>query len=300
LSRGKRVAAALGAVALVVVSVFFLLSRPVSVAVELPAGHVADPANGEILFWAGGCLGCHRSDDEALVGSLPAGGAPFPTPVGTFYPQNLTPDPETGIGNWTEVEFLTAMTRGLSPDGQHFFPAFPYTSYRRMPAGDLLDLRAYLMGLDPVHSPPRPPEVPLTWLARRSVGIWKRFGLERGVFESDPTRSDSWNRGAYLVNGPGHCGECHTPRNAMMVMDEQRHLQGGPHPRGEGHVPGLTGLVARGRYTDADDLALALTYGETFGYDKLSSGGMAEIQMNLARLPETDVRAIAVYLVSLP
>jgi mono/diheme cytochrome c family protein len=192
------------------------------------------------------------------------------------------------------------MSRGLAPDGHHFFPAFPYTSYRLMPVEDLLDLRAYLMALDPVHSPPRPPEVPLIGFARRGVGVWKRFGLERGVFTPDPSRSESWNRGAYLVNGPGHCGECHTPRNALMVMDEDRLHQGGPHPRGEGQVPGLTGLVARGRYTDAADLTLALTYGETFGYDKLSSGGMAEVQMNLARLPESEIRAIADYLVSLP
>ena len=300
MSRGKRIAAALGAIALVAVAVFFLLSRPVPVAVEVPAAHAADPANGKILFVAGGCLGCHRSDDEAVDEGLPAGGAPFPTPVGTFYPQNLTPDPETGIGSWTDVDFVTAMTRGLSPDGQHFFPAFPYTSYRRMPVEDLLDLRAYLRGLDPVHSPARPPEVPLPWLARRGVGVWKRFGLEQGAFKPDPSRGDSWNRGAYLVNGPGHCGECHTPRNLLMVTDENRHLQGGPHPRGEGHVPDLNALIARGRYTDAADLALALTYGETFGYDKLSSGGMAGIQMNLARLPEADVRAIAEYLVSLP
>jgi mono/diheme cytochrome c family protein len=300
LTRWKKVAIALGAVALAVATVLFVLSRPVPDPVEVPAGHVADLVNGEVLFWAGGCLGCHHPDDEAVDDSLPAGGTAFATPAGTFYPQNLTPDPETGIGHWTEVEFVTAMRRGLSPDGQHFFPAFPYTSYRMMPVEDLLDLRAYLMALDPVRAAPRPPEIPLPWLARRSVGVWKRFGLERGVFEPDPARGETWNRGAYLVNGPGHCGECHTPRNALMVMDPGRHLRGGPHPDGEGQVPDLTGLVERGRYADADDLTLALMYGETFGYDKLSSGGMAQVQMNLARLPESEVRAMAEYLISLP
>jgi len=300
LSRWRKAAIALGAVALALVTVLFILSRPVPVAVEVPAGYVADLANGETLFWAGGCLGCHRSDDDSVGDTLPAGGTAFPTPVGTFYPQNLTPDPETGIGNWTDVEFVNAMRRGLSPDGHHFFPAFPYTSYRMMPVEDLLDLRTYLMALDPVHAAPRPPEVPLPWLARRSVGLWKRFGLEQGVFRPDPARSEIWNRGAYLVHGPGHCGECHTPRNALMVMDEDRFLQGGAHPGGEGKVPALTGLIERGRYTDAADLTLALMYGETFGYDKLSSGGMAQVQMNLARLPESEVRAIAEYLVSLP
>jgi mono/diheme cytochrome c family protein len=300
LSRARKVGVALGAAVLAAFALFFVLSRPVPVAVELPPDHFADPGSGEILYWAGGCLGCHRPEDGGGDDALPSGGAAFATPVGTFYPQNLTPDSETGIGSWTAAEFVTAMTRGLSPDGRHFFPAFPYTSYRRMPVEDLLDLRAYLMGLEPVRSPARPPAVPLPWLARRGVGVWKRVGLERGLFEPDPARDETWNRGAYLVNGPGHCGECHTPRNALMVMDEDRHLEGGPHPRGEGHVPDLTDLVGRGRYTDASDLTLALMYGETFGYDKLSSGGMAEVQMNLARLPEAEVRAIAEYLISLP
>ena len=127
------------------------------------------------------------------------------------------------------------------------------------------------------------------------------MALEQGPFEADPGQSESWNRGAYLVNAPGHCGECHTPRTFLMALDEGRHLAGGPHPAGEdeGQVPSLRDMIGRGRYTDAADLALALTYGETFGYDKISSGGMATIQTNLGRLPEVDVRAIAEYLASL-
>jgi mono/diheme cytochrome c family protein len=141
--------------------------------------------------------------------------------------------------------------------------------------------------------------VPVLGLARRGVGLWKRLALDDRRFEPDPGQSEAWNRGAYLSNGPGHCGECHTPRTALMTFDESRHFAGGPHPGGEGDVPSLRGLVARERYTDAGDLTLALQYGETFGYDGLSSGGMADIQMNLARLPESDVQAISEYLVSL-
>jgi mono/diheme cytochrome c family protein len=136
-------------------------------------------------------------------------------------------------------------------------------------------------------------------VARRGVGLWKRLALAHGSFEPDPARSDVWNRGAYLTSGPGHCGECHTPRNWMMIPDENRHMAGGPHPAEEGDVPSLRGLVARERYKDAGDLTLALQYGETFGYDKLSSGGMADIQTNLALLPESDVQAISEYLLSL-
>ena len=261
--------------------------------------HVTDLANGELLYHVGGCYGCHKSGPGANVAGVPGGGMPFPTPVGVFYPGNLTPDPDTGIGRWTAEQFLDAMTEGVSPDGRHYFPAFPYASYRHVQDEDLLDLHAYLTSLPPVHSPPRDPDMALLGLARRSVGLWKLAAFRAQEIPSDPEQSAEWNRGAYLVHGAGHCGECHTPRNALMVLDESRLMEGGPHPDGEGQVPGLRNLVDRGRYTDAADLTLALQYGETLGYDKLSSGGMAEIQMNLARLPEHELQVISEYLLSL-
>jgi mono/diheme cytochrome c family protein len=168
-----------------------------------------------------------------------------------------------------------------------------------MPLEDVLDLHAYLVSLPAVRSSGREPDVPMATLARRGVGLWKRLALQDRRFETDPARSDSWNRGAYLTNAPGHCGECHTPRDWLMIADENRHLDGGPHPGGKGIVPSLRGLVERGRYEDVSDLALALRFGETLGYDKLSSGNMAAIQMNLARLPESEVQAISEYLLSL-
>jgi mono/diheme cytochrome c family protein len=219
--------------------------------------------------------------------------------VGTFWPGNLTPDPETGLGGWTAEQFIDAVTRGVSPDGRHYFPAFPYTSYRIMPAEDVLDIWAYLQSLEPVRSQPRAPDIPQLGLARRGVGLWKRLAPGAEEFRPDPERSEEWNRGAYLVNGPGHCGECHTPRNALMIPDMGRAMAGGAHPRGEGTVPGLLDMEGRDRYSDVSDLVLALQFGETFGYDKLSSGGMAEIQMNLAMLPEGDLHAMAEYLLSL-
>jgi mono/diheme cytochrome c family protein len=150
-----------------------------------------------------------------------------------------------------------------------------------------------------VRSPRRDPDVAMIGLARRTLGLWKRFAFRGPAFQPDPERSTAWNRGAYLVQGPGHCGECHTPRNALMILDDTRALEGGPHPSEEGQVPGLRDMLARGRYTDVADLTLALQFGETLGYDRLSSGGMAEVQMNLARLPEDDVGAISEYLLSL-
>jgi mono/diheme cytochrome c family protein len=155
------------------------------------------------------------------------------------------------------------------------------------------------MSLRAVRSPARAPSLPLAPLVRRGVGLWKRIALGPPSFTPDPARGSTWNRGAYLANAPGHCGECHTPRNVLMVPDLTRSFAGGPHPGGEGHVPGLRRLVARKRYKDAGDLAAALQFGETFGYEHLSSGGMGRIQSNLALLPESDLRAIAEYLASL-
>ena len=288
-------ASALGAV--LFAAVFFVLTAARPSGRALPT-NTPDVANGEVLFHVGGCIACHNPPSGTDYSGLPTGGATFSTPFGTMYPGNLTPDADTGLGRWTAEEFVDAMTEGVSPDHRHYFPAFPYTSYRNMRVEDLLDLRAYLMSFPPVRSSQRDPDVPMIGLARRAVGLWKRFAFRGRTFEPDPDRDTAWNRGAYLVQGPGHCGECHTPRNAFMILDDTHPLEGGPHPRGEGHVPSLRDLVGRGRYADVADLALALQFGETLGYDKLSSGGMAQVQMNLARLPEDNLRAISEYLLS--
>jgi len=300
LSRRGRRAAALAIVGIAGAAAFLVLTEPQPIdEAELPR-HDPDLANGRVLYDAGSCYTCHApADPEVEQKRLPAGGRSFATPVGTFYPQNLTPDPVTGIGRWTEADFVNAMQRGISPDGRHYFPAFPYPSFRLMRVEDVLDLHAYLMSLEAVRSPTAEAAVPFLWLARRGVGLWNRIALDDGTYEPDPAHDEAWNRGRYLVVSIGHCGECHTPRNLLMVPDETRFLAGGSHPRGEGDVPSLRGLLARKRYKDAGDLTLAMQYGETFGYDKLSSGGMGAIQENLARLPESDVRAMSDYLVSL-
>jgi mono/diheme cytochrome c family protein len=301
----RRTAPALATLAVGGAAAFWLLSRPSPLPPAAVPAHEVDLRKGETLYHAGSCLACHKAPEGAPGADrgLPAGGTPFRTPVGVFYPQNLTPDGETGLGRWSEVDFVNALRLGISPRGTHYFPAFPYTSYRSMTMTDLLDLRAYLMSLPAVRSPSREADVPLVAplvaLARRAVGLWKRIAFRQPAFSPAPGRPPSWTRGAYLANAPGHCGECHTPKDWLMVADESRHMAGGPHPGGEGKVPSLRGLVARKKYTDVDDLVLALQNGETLGYEHLSSGGMAAIQENLARLPESDVRAIAGYLLSL-
>ena len=269
-------------------------------AAEIPA-HQPDIANGKELFNAAGCLSCHKPgpDLKNVDASLPAGGSPFKTPVGTFYPPNLTPDPETDIGKWTDAEFVNAVQRGISPEGENLIPAFPYTSYARMKTSDVLDIKAYLDSLPPVVAPEKQAQIPAPWLLRRGVGIWKHLAFDDAQWQPDPSKPAEWNRGAYIVNGAGHCNECHTPRNLFMAFDWSKQFQGGPHPGGEGKVPSLIDLIGRGKYTDAADLATAFQNGEMMGYEHMSSGGMGEVQSNLSKLAESDVKAVADYISSL-
>jgi len=299
-SRRRRVAA-LAAVGALGAAAFWWLSAPTTLPATAIPAHAADLRNGEILYHAGSCLACHKPPEGAagLDAGLPSGGAAFSTPIGTFYPQNLTPDADTGLGRWSALDFVNAMRLGTSPAGTHYFPAFPYASYRSMTIEDLLDLRGFLLSLPAVKSQARAPDVRLAAVARRGVGLWKRIAFLQAPYVPDPARTASWRRGAYLSNAPGHCGECHTPKNPLMVADNDRHMTGGPHPGGEGTVPSLRGLLARKKYKDAADLTLALQNGEALGYEDLSSGGMAAIQENLSKLPESDVRAISEYLLSL-
>ncbi len=274
------------------------IPRPLTAA-DLPA-HTPDPVNGQILYNAGGCHSCHLPG-PGLAGvdaSIPAGGAPLQTPIGVLYPPNLTPD-ATGLGSWSDLDFVNAMQKGIGKSGEHLIPAFPYTSYAHMRTEDVLDIRAYLASLQPVVHAVKPHGVFALPLVRRGLGAWKLIGFDESKTAQDTAQSETWNRGNYLVNGPGHCNECHTPRTLFMTSDVSRFLAGGPHPEGKGKVPSLRDLVGRGRYKNAADLTLAFQNGELLGYDKMSSGGMGKVQRNLAMLPEADVKAIAAYIISL-
>jgi mono/diheme cytochrome c family protein len=295
----KRVLGVVVIVGAVVAVGLFLASAPRHIdSASLPS-HVASATNGELIYHIGGCISCHHPAKESGADmSLPSGGAAFVTPIGTLYPPNLTPDMETGIGAWSDAAFVDAVQHGVSPDGDHFIPAFPYISYGRMKIEDVLDLRAYLNKLPAVSSMAKPAEIPFPWLVRRGLGLWKRIAVLPPIGD-DPDQSASWNRGAYLVNGPGHCAECHTPRNAAMMMDQGQRFAGGPHPEGRGKVPSLRDLIGRQKYKDVDELATALKEGEEGYFEDLASGGMAEVQQNIARLPDADIHAIAEYLGSL-
>ena len=262
--------------------------------------HTADIANGEKLFHASGCHSCHLpSKESGLDTASVAGGAPLHTPVGTLYPPNITPDPDTGIGKWTDADFVNAMQKGIGKGGGHLIPAFPYTSYTHMKVEDVLDIKGYLMSLAPIKNAVPAHDVLGLPIVRFGLGGWKFIGLDETKTVADAAQSESWNRGKYLVDGPGHCNECHTPRTLFMTSDTSKYLAGGPHPEGDGMVPSLRDLVGRKKYKDAADLTSALQFGEMMGYSKLSSGGMGKVQTNMSKLPEADVKAIAEYIISL-
>ena len=269
------------------------LSRPLPESI-IPAGYRPDVENGRVMYFAGGCISCHRGRGAHV--ELPAGGRKLKIPGGEVTVPNITPDAQTGIGKWRPIDFVNALRAGLGPEGTHYIPAFPYTSYAWMRTRDILDLFAYLKTLKPVRNEVALDDRP--W-DRFALAFWKWMALPPRPFRDVPGKSALWNRGAYLVLGPGHCGECHTPRNPIFLPDRRQWLAGAPHLSEKGHVPSLRGLKRRGRYKDVNDLMQALKHGEAMGYEDLSAGGMGEVQANLSKLPDEDLKAIATYLMSL-
>ncbi|MBO6781746.1 MAG: cytochrome c, partial [Alphaproteobacteria bacterium] len=165
------------------------------------AAHAADAERGEYVFATAGCASCHTKPEG---GAFLAGGREFKTDFGSFFSPNITPDADTGIGGWSDEDFMRAMREGISPDGKHYYPTFPYTSYTRMTDADVLDLKAYLDTVPAVRNAVPEHDLPFPFSVRLSMFGWKLLFFDEGRFEPDPTKSDEWNRGAYLVTGPGH------------------------------------------------------------------------------------------------
>src|ERR1700759_3869595 len=219
-------------------AIYWWLTAPTALALPAPT-RGPDLANGQEVFNAAGCSACpavpNQPDRLRLGGGLALG-----SPFGTFYAPNISPDPTDGIGRWSEANFVNAVMRGISPEGTHYFPAFPYTSYHIAKVDDVRDLFAYLKTLPPVSGRERDHDLPFPFNIRRNVGIWKLLFMDVRPFMPDAARSAQWNRGAYLVNGFGHCAECHSPRNALGGINRGERFAGGPNPEGEGWVPNIT------------------------------------------------------------
>jgi mono/diheme cytochrome c family protein len=258
--------------------------------------YTPNPKNGEIIFNAGGCSSCHAvpgQPDRTRLG----GGLALASPFGTFYAPNISQDPTDGIGRWSEADFVNAVMRGISPDGAHYFPAFPYNSYAHATVPDVRDLFAYLKTLPAVAGKVRDHDLPFPFNIRRNVGIWKLLFMDGRLHVPDQARSTSWNRGAYLVNSFGHCAECHSPRNFLGGIITSQRFAGGPDPDGKGWVPNITqkGL------SDWNDKDVAYFLDSGMMPDGDSAGGsMVAVIKNTSQLSASDRGAIAEYVKSLP
>ncbi|MCV2881037.1 cytochrome c [Actibacterium sp. XHP0104] len=293
----KRLVISIAGLALIGLAVFWMVTRPRPLDPQVLAALApGDAVRGEQVFWASGCASCHAApeatgDDKLLLG----GGQRFASPFGTFLAPNISPDATHGIGGWTMPEFANAVMRGISPEGAHYYPAFPYTSYMRAEPQDIADLKAFMDGLPTVATPSQPHEVGFPFNIRRSLGGWKFLFAKPGwVMNGDMTAEVS--RGRYLVEALGHCGECHTPRNALGGIIREAWLSGAPTADGKGKVPGIAPAQLN---WSARDIAYYLETGFTPEFDSVG-GHMASVVDNMAKLTAEDRAAIAAYLKALP
>lgn len=288
-------------IVLVGFAAFYFITRPTL----LPQSHWAglgdpDIRNGEMVFWAGGCTSCHAAPGAAGDAKLLlSGGLAVKSPFGTFHVPNISPDETAGLGAWTLADFGSAIKRGVGKGGEHLYPAFPYGSYARMSDKDVNDLWGFLKTLPKSQNVAPPHELPFPFNIRLALGGWKFLYFNDRPRVVLANADDKVKRGQYLVEGPGHCGECHTPRDALGGFVRDKWLAGAPNPEGKGQIPDITpGSKAVGSWSTAD-IVNYLETGFTPDYDS-AGGTMAEVQQNIGRLPASDREAIAAYLKAVP
>lgn len=284
----------LGLLGLVGASAGWILSAPDRVPEALFAGLNGDVQRGAVVFAAAGCRGCHVSKkDKDSDPPVLSGGYHIKSPFGTFISPNISPSP-AGIAGWTVADLGNALMAGVSPDGRHYYPALPYTTYQRMQPQDVADLKAFLDTLPPSDVASQPHQVGFPFTVRRGLGLWKLINMKPGWVLTDPA-TPQIERGRYLVEALGHCGECHTPRDVTGGLDIDNWLTGAPNPSGKGNIPAI--------HPDkldwsAQDIAYYLETGFTPDYDA-AGGQMTEVIQNLSQLPAEDRAAIAAYLKAL-
>jgi mono/diheme cytochrome c family protein len=255
-----------------------------------------DAERGKLVFAAGDCASCHASpgqDDRLHLG----GGLALASPYGTFRAPNISMDPVDGIGSWTAKDLANALLRGVSPDGRHYYPVFPYSSFTRMRSEDLQDLMAYLRTLPAVKGRAPDHELNPIFSVRRFVGFWKLLYFKPGPIVADSTHDELWNRGRYLSESVSHCAECHSSRDMFGGIKSATRYSGGKDPTGTGFYPNIT--PARIGAWSVQQVADLLKTGNTPDHGRVGSS-MADVVTNTAMLPDNDRKAIAVYVKSLP
>jgi mono/diheme cytochrome c family protein len=274
----------------------YVMARPKPLAAAAVADLTGDPVKGEAVFWASGCASCHMADKaEGEAQLVLSGGQKFPSDFGTFIAPNISQDPEHGIGSWTLLDLANAITRGVSPEGEHYYPALPYASYAKMEMQDVADLYAFLKTLPADPTPSQPHELGFPFSMRETIGGWKLMFLSND-WALPGNVTPTVTRGRYIAEALAHCGECHTPRNMLGGMDTARWLGGAPNPSGDGRIPNITS--GKLGWT-APDIVQYLTTGFTPEYDSVG-GHMAHVVENMARLPESDRQALAEYILAVP
>lgn len=280
----------------------WVLSAPV----RLDAAAVAqlgpgDAAKGKRIFYAGGCTSCHAKPGAQGDARLElVGGLELKTPFGTFVPPNISQDQKDGIGAWSEEDFANAMLKGVSPSGEHFYPAFPYASYARMKPADIADLYAFMKTLPAVAGKAPDHRLSFPFTIRRGIGLWKRLYLSpEPVIALPDGTPDKVLAGRYLVEGPGHCGECHTPRDFAGGIKKGEWLAGAVAAEGSGVVPNITPDGKSIKDWSEADIANYLETGFTPDFDSVG-GAMVDVQKNMAQLTADDRAAIAAYLKAVP
>jgi len=276
----------------------YVLTRPSILSPADFGPRTASLANGETMFNIGGCASCHATPgqtDRLVLG----GGHALRTLFGTFKVPNISTDPKAGIGAWTEAEFATAMLKGSGRNGEHLYPSFPFTSYQRMALDDVRDLYAFMKTVPATPRPSEPHELGFPFNVRMSLGGWKLLFLDGRPFTPDPSKDAIFNRGAYLVEGPGHCAECHSGRNLLGGIRSAERFAGGTGPDGKGWIPNITPHADGLAKWSTEDMAYFLQSG--FTPDGVTvDPEMAAVIANTSKLTPADRNAMALYLKSLP
>lgn len=266
---------------------------PTGIPAELADADAA--TRGAYIARMADCEACHT----AKGGRPFAGGRPFVLPFGTIYTPNITPDPETGIGRWSDADFLNALHRGIAPDGSRYYPAFPYPSYTMLTDEDALAIKAHLFSLEPVKRPNTPNTFAFPYNQRWLMAIWAALFNPDERFRPVPEQSPAWNRGAYLVEAAGHCAECHTPRNLMQALDQRRKFAGGVAEGWSAYNISADATSGIGDWS-AEELAAYLSAGHAAGRGS-ASGPMGEaVELSLSHLTPSDIDAIVTYVRSVP